>query len=200
MPEINLLSPTARRRPASLTSITPLLVKVLTAVLIALVVYYAFLWFRSAQIRGQVKSLQQQVAAKRSELAANTDRNKVLTRQAQASDLKKILGSHLSWSLFLNSRLPQVTLKSASYSSISVQSDGTVTLVVSVPTYSDLDKYLQVFDVDKFNKDFSDVQVKAITRSQQGNGLLTDFKIQAKYNTAAIAYTALNKPGDSSQQ
>ncbi len=196
MPDINLLGAENRRQPASLLNIMPLLVKLLTLVLILLAVYYAFTRFRISSANKQVQKLQQEVSQKRSELVADEQRNQVLTRQAQLVDLQQILSQHLFWSRFLNSELPRITLKSASYSSISAQSDGTVILVVSVPTYEDLDKYLQVFDLPKVNKDlkqFTDVQVKSITRAQQGNSLLTSFKIELKYNTADISYAALRK-------
>ncbi len=207
MPQINLLSSNVRRQPASLVSITPLLVKVLTGLLIVLVLYYGFTWFRSKSADKQIEQLQQSINQKRSDISQNDQRNEVLTRQGQLLDLQKILNKHLYWSLFLNSELPRVTLQAASYSSISAQSDGTVTLVVSVPTYGDLDKYLQVFNLERFNKDFNqftDVQIKSITRSQQGNSLLTSFRIEFKYNTDSITYAAVQKaagpPVTSSQQ
>jgi hypothetical protein len=109
------------------------------------------------------------------------------------ADLKKILANHLYWSKFFDKALPAITLKSATYTSIGVQSDGTITLQVSVPTYSDLDKFLQVFDIADFNKDFSDIQIQAISKSQDGNGLMTNFKIVAKYDTKSISYRELNK-------
>lgn len=196
MPEINLLSAAPRRQPISLVTITPFLVKLLTLLLILLAAYYGIAKFRISAAAKKAETLQLQISEKRGEVARDDQRNELLTRQSQLADLKKILQHHLYWSMFLNSDLPRVTLKVASYSAISAQSDGKVILVVSVPTYEDLDKFLQVFDLPKFNKDFNqftDVEVKSITKAQQGNSLLTSFKIELKYNTAAITYSGLKK-------
>jgi hypothetical protein len=193
MPGINLLSTNQKSQPASLATMLPLLVKICVLILILMIGYYGFTWFRLSSAQKSVVQMQEQIAKERREISQNGVRNQVLTRQAQLTDLNKILGKHLYWSKFFDKDLPRITLKAASYSAIAVTSDGVVTLVVSVPTYGDLDKYLQVFDIADFNEDFRDVEIQSITRAQEGNSLLTSFKIRMKFDTESISYMKLKQ-------
>jgi predicted glycoside hydrolase/deacetylase ChbG (UPF0249 family) len=82
--------------------------------------------------------------------------------------------------------LARVTLKSTSYASIQATAEGLLNVSITAPTYEDLDKYLQVFDLPQYNEQFSEVKILSITKTQDENSVQNEMKLQLKFNPAFI--------------
>ena len=104
----------------------------------------------------------------------------MITRQGQLQSVNGLIKNHMSWS-YLLPELARVTLRSSSYTTISADSTGTLTMSVSAPNYSDLDQYLQVFNLPQFNQQFSDVKVLSVSKAQEGSNLTTQMRIELKF-------------------
>ena len=163
-------------------------VKVLALVLVAVLAYYGYLFYQAHQKSAALVALQQQISAEQRDLSSNPDQNELYTRQQQLQQLMTLVNSHPYWSNLLPA-LAKATLRSSNYLTLQAMNDGSLTLSVSVPTTEDLDKFLQVFDIPEFNKNFYDVKIGSIGKTQVGNELLTKFDVNMKYNPSLLQYS-----------
>jgi hypothetical protein len=187
MADINLLGVENQKTNFARTG-AGLAVKVLVAIVIIVIGYYIYLRVQINRTRSAIKSAQAQTEKAKADALANKDRGELLTRQGQLQSLDKLIKGHLYWSGLLP-ELAGVTLKSSSYASFKADAAGTLTLDVLVPTYADADKYLQIFNLPEFNKQFSDVKVIAITKVQQETSVQIDLNLQLKFNPEFIRKT-----------
>ncbi len=187
MTQINLLKQTAPT--TNLWAIIPkILARFFLVVLIALVAYYAWLIINSKKIAKDIITTQIEINDGKKEGLHMDKREEVLVRQQQLQAVNDTLTKHLYWTQ-LFSELARVTLKNANYSSIRVGTDGVVTLTGNVPTIADLDKYLQVFDLSAFNKNFSDIRIGGYNKVQnKDSGSKVSFDLMMKFNPAVIQY------------
>ena len=187
MAEINLLKQTHNYSELGNT-VPRILVRVFLVVLGGLIAYYAWLYIDSRNIEGQIISTQAKMNSDQQSAMLNSSRAEVLTRQQQLKLLSSLISNHPYWSQ-LFPELANVTLKTASYSSLSVGVDGSsVSLSASVPSLQDLAKYMQVFDQPDFNKNFNSVQIGGLSKVAGKNGTSIQFSVTMKFNPQLIKY------------
>jgi hypothetical protein len=186
--QINLLKQSAPSN--NLWEIIPkILTRVFAVVLIGLILYYAWLFFRSKSLDNQIAATKVQINTDRQSALNSPQRDELLVRQTQLKDLSGLISSHVYFSQLLPV-LAQDTLKTASYSSLKADASGNLTLAVTVPTLEDLDKYLQVFDLPEVNKNFSNVRIGGYTKVNIAGSTAISFQVNMQYNPSIIGYNA----------
>jgi cell division protein FtsL len=159
MAQINLLK--QKTASQNFWEILPsLLVKILVLVVVVIIGYYGWLYLQINSINKSIAQEQKDFSEAGQQVNAITSRNEIYTRQAQLQQLNSLIGKHLYWSNIFPV-LAEVTLKKASYSSIKITKDGTLTLSVTVPDLDSVDKFIQVFDQPEFYKNFSNLKLGA---------------------------------------
>lgn len=165
MPDINLLqTPTVHTSAISSRS-RALLARLLMLVLILVVVGFGLLKFLTWQDGKNITTTQAQVASAQTDALNNKDRKELITRQGQSKELDSLVQNHMYWSYMLP-ELAKVTLKSAQYTEIDVDDQGKLLVTVTLPSYDDLEKYMQVFDLPEYNQQFSNVKIDSISKQQ----------------------------------
>lgn len=157
------------------------LLRIVTAAFILVVVSYLVLLVYNLIIDKNINQAKATVAQYQSQFNDNKKREELITRQGQLKNVNQLLSAHRYWSPLLP-ELARVTLTSAKYTSITVDSKGGLELTVSTPSYSEAEKFLQVFDLPQYNKEFSNVKVMALTKSQDGNLLQTTMRLHLTLN------------------
>ncbi len=152
------------------------LLRLVTIVLVAALLLYAGLFFMSWRADKKTTEAKQTIENTVAEMQANEKRKELITRQGQLKNIDQLLAAHMYWSTLLP-ELARVTLTSAQYTSISANDDGSIELTVTVPSYSEAEKFLQVFDLPEYNKQFSNVKVMSLAKTEQGNLLATVMRI-----------------------
>ncbi len=180
MPQINLLKQTSEERRWQ-EIIPSIAVKVLAAAVIALVAYYAWIYVRTNRANAEALSLSNEIAASQADVANIKRSDELFVRQNQLKELSTIINNHLYWANLLP-ELARVTLNSASFTRLNAQSSGLLTMQVSVPNYQELDKFIQVFDLPEFNKNFSDLRITSMTEVQTAAGMNVTCGIELKFN------------------
>jgi cell division protein FtsB len=182
VPEVNMWSMVPR-----------IFAKVFLVALVLLVAYYGWLVVDSKRVTQSILDTQALITKEKQEGLNLPKRQEVLVRQQQLQAVNEAIGNHLYWTQLLP-ELARVTFNQVHYSSIKVDTDGLVTMNGSVPTIGDLDKYLQVFDLSDYNKNFSDVRVGGYTKMQGAdNNTTVDFDVLMKFNPEVIQYKGNNK-------
>lgn len=187
MAQINLLKQQKTIGRGSLSFLPGLFVKLLVLILAAVVAYYGWSIIKERQVKKETASLQKKVAENKAAAAQNPDRDELLTRQQQLLKLSTLLDNHVYWSQVMP-ELAKATLKTAHYNSLKVAGDNTLVLNVNVPNLSELDKFLQVFDLPEFSKNFSNIRVGAFHTSQNGDQTVINFEVKMAYNPALLKY------------
>ena len=150
MAQINLLSPNTSKPNLGQAALR-IGVKVLVGLLILMVVYYVWTLVDGKRTASSIVNLQNKITSAEGQVLGQKDRQELIVRQGQIQALSNLLKNHVYWSQLIP-ELAESTLKTASYVSFSANDQGTGTMVVSVPSYTDLDKFLQVFDLPQFNE------------------------------------------------
>lgn len=194
MPEINLLNSNKSQHSNLGQNLLGIGVKFLVVILVLSIAYYVWLFISGGQATSKVDDLQASISKAQSELLNQKDRQELIVRQGQLDALKTIMTNHVYWSN-LFPKLSQATLKTASYVSFAASEDGTGVMEVSVPSYTDLDKFLQVFDFPQFTQNFSDLRITSISKIQEGDVLETKAQIKFKYNGTIIRKNSTNSAG-----
>lgn len=185
MPEINLLhnEPGASESDYGVVAsiVSRLLMFFLLIVLVTFVVVFVYNMLGNRKldsVRAEIKSAQ-------AEALENEDRNELVTRQEQLQHLEKLVDNHVYWS-YLLPELARVTLKSAKYSEIEAKSDGTLNLLVNLPNYEEIEKYMQIFDLPEYNQQFSNVRIVSINSVQTEGAIVTQLRLQLAFNPQYI--------------
>lgn len=186
MPQINLLKQTHSTTNYA-DKLPGILVKVFGLILLLVVGYYVSLIMRVSSLSKRADELNRQIATMQQHIAEFTRKPELVTRQGQLKELNALIQNHIYWNSFLP-ELARVTLVTASYNGLDALSDGTMTLSSSVPTYAELDKYLQVFDRPEFNANFSDLKISGVNQMQDGDSASIAFRLSMKFNTAMLKY------------
>jgi hypothetical protein len=86
--------------------------------------------------------------------------------------------------------LARVSLQRSDYVSIDAVSDGSLSLSVKLPSYADADKFLQVFDLPEYNRQFSNVRVLSIVKSTDEGGAISYLmRVQLDFSTDFLKST-----------
>lgn len=186
MPQINLLKQTHRNTDWQ-DKAPSLLVKIFAVVLLVVIGYYIYLFLDARSLDNQTTEVRQKISSNQNKILNFNRHDELITRQGQLKELTNILQNHIYWTSFLP-ELAKVTLKTASYFSLNVLSDGNMALSVSVPDYRNVDKFIQVFDQPEFNKYFDSLRVGGVAQVQNSKGLVTTFDAKFKFNTEMLKY------------
>ncbi len=189
MAQINLLKQQKQTTGDAVQKAATAATRILALLLVAVLVYYGYLYYQAKTKTTQVNELTAQIAKDQKELDSIPGKNELYTRQQQLSQLMSIVSNHSYWSSLMPA-LAKVTLKTAYYSSLKAQSDGTIAVTVTVPTTEDLDKFLQVFDLPEYYNNFYNIKVSSIGKNQVGNSLMTQFNVSMQYNPSLLKYQA----------
>jgi hypothetical protein len=191
--QINLLKQNTTNSFDFSRSIPKILVRLFLVVLLCLLGYYGWLYFQVKKIDSDTIALNAKMAGEVSLALGTTDRNELLTRQLQIKTLSGLISSHLYWSQILKP-LADATLQTATYTSIETLDDGTLSISGSVPSYEELEKYLQAFNLSDVYQNFSDVllggYVKNIGKTPDSSNV--NFQVIIKYNPDLIQYKPSN--------
>lgn len=182
MPQINLLSNETKEKSLPVGRMLTLFARLFALVFFVVIIYYGYLWYQSKSAANDILAKQNNIIKMQNEVLDNRDRKELLTRQGQLQQLDKLLGSHPYWSK-LFPELARVTLKSAYYTALTASGEGAAKMTVIVPTYSDFNNFLSVFDRDEFNKQFSNVAIGSVNKYQVGGTTGIKFDVELKYNT-----------------
>ena len=154
-------------------------------VFITMLCYWGYAYYQSKKIAKDISNKQQAILKLRNDILNSEGRKELLIRQGQLTEATKLLGAHPYWSKFLP-ELGQVTLKAASYLSISATNAGTLRLSAVAADYNQVDKFLQVFDTNDFNKYFSDVRLFTLSKYQLADTSGIKFDIEMKYDASIL--------------
>lgn len=157
------------------------LLRIMTIIFVASLLSYALLLFLNWSTGKKITEATDAIVSYQNESKNNKDREELITRQGQLNNINSLLAAHLYWSKLLP-ELARVTLTSAYYSTMTASADGSLDLTVNTPSYSEAEKYLQVFDLPEYNKEFSNVKVMSMSKSQQGNALATTMRLHLTLN------------------
>lgn len=146
-------------------------------ILVLSLLLYGYLFYSSWSLNNQIGESQAKITQYQSELQNNKKRDELIARQGQLKYTNQLLDNHMYWSILLP-ELARVTLNSAKYTSIETNVEGELGLTVTVPSYSDAEKYLQIYDLPEYNKNFSNVRVMSLSKTEQDNLLKTTMRLR----------------------
>ncbi len=181
MADINLLNPENSTSTALRVSTERIFERLMMALVILLIAAYGVFIGLNYLNQKQIDKEEATVKSFQSEISSNSKRQELITRQGQVEEVNKLLAKHMYWSKLLP-ELSRVTLKSANYSGMQVAGDGSLDLTVTTPSYSDAEKFLQVFDLPEYNKMFSNVKIMSLSRTQKDQQLQTIMRIKLTIN------------------
>lgn len=188
MAEINLLGASEKPKGLSLSGLVPIANKGLAVLLLIILAYYGFLIYKGSKIASDTEAVNVEIGELQNKLLTDPNRNELLTRQSQLKDLQRLAKNHFYWSILLK-ELPKMNLKTASLLNFTANGQAQASLVVAVPSYADLDKFMQVFDRPEVNKTFTDIKIKSVTKTEQESKLLIKAKIELKHRLDFIKKT-----------
>jgi hypothetical protein len=188
MAEINLLGASEKPKGLSLSGLVPIANKGLAVLLLLILAYYGFLIYKGSKIVSDTEAVNVEIGELQNKLLNDPNRNELLTRQSQLKDLQRLAKNHFYWSILLK-ELPKMNLKTASLLNFTANGQAQASLVVAVPSYADLDKFMQVFDRPEVNKTFTDIKIKSVTKTEQESKLLIKAKIELKHRLDFIKKT-----------
>lgn len=185
MADINLLQTPGVETTTVAHRSTKLLSRLLMVVLLLIVVFYIYLQFDQWRTNRDIADTNSAIATAQSEALKNKSRGEVVTRQGQLKELDGLLKGHMYWS-YLLPELARVTLRSAKYTAIDADSNGKLSLTVSLPSYDELEKFMQIFDLPEYNKEFSNVRILSINKTQLDNTLETVVRLELTFNPSYL--------------
>ena len=185
MPDINLLQTQSSDPGEAVNNVARVFARLLLIAVIGVIVAYAVLYFIGWRSQSTLDKTNMQVQSRQAETLGNVGREELVTRQEQLKELETLVDQHVYWS-YLMPELARVTLQSAQYTNIEANSDGKLTMTVTLPSYQDIEKYLQIFDLPEFNQQFSNVRIVGIEKTQSEGSLQTQLTVQLMFNPAFI--------------
>ncbi len=181
MAQINLLGQESGSGESVAVKLPMYFVRILVVVFILLLGYWAFLFVQSKITKNSISELQGEIITKQKQLMESGQRKELVKRQGQLAAANSLINEHEYWTRVLP-EIARVTLRSARYMSFNIDGAGQAKMVVNVPSYTEMDKFLQAISMDEFNDVFQSVTVTSINKVQQGETQLVRFEISVKYN------------------
>ncbi len=185
MPDINLLQSESHDIGSEVSNIAKIFARLLVLGVALVIIAYGTMYFVDWSTQKKLEKSNSAIQAKQTEILANKDRNELVTRQEQIQELETLIDNHLYWS-YLIPELARVTLKSARYTNIEAKNDGNINLTVNLPSYEDIEKFLQIFDLPEYNQQFSNVRIVSINKTQTDTSIETQLNVQLTFNPAFI--------------
>jgi hypothetical protein len=159
--------------------------RLMTVFLVVVILGYGYFFIRQRSLQSQINDVRSQTAAAQTEATSNTAREELLTRQGQLVSLNPLIKNHVYWSGLLP-ELARISLRQSGYTSIEAASNGNLILSVEMPTYTDLDKFLQIFDLPEYNRQFSNVRVLSINKVAREGQIAYLMRVQLTFSTDFI--------------
>lgn len=186
MAQINLLrhNPTPQQ---TLSSISSVVVKLLSVLILGLVAYYGYLWFQIGSQEKRARTLEAEITSVNSSVARMPDLDEVALRQSQLREFEGLLSKHIYWSSLLP-KLAEATTKSTMFTSVKALSDGTLTVSALVPNMAELDKLLQVFNRKDVSENFYNVRIGSVGRELAGEVLGLKVDLHFEYAPNLLQY------------
>lgn len=182
MADINLLSSDFQDTSKINNGLLSRIIAILALVLLVIAVgIYVVLWLVNRSSTKTLVNTKQQTQTLQTEALGNKDRNELVTRQEQLEQLSTLIDKHVYWS-YLFPEIARVSLKSAKYTQIKAVSDGNMELDVMLPNYTEVEKFMQIFDLPEYNQQFSNVQIIGIDKIQNGTTIEITLRLRLKFN------------------
>lgn len=185
MSEINLLKTTTTTETNASSKITQIIIRVMIGLLIIVIGFYVFLLIAQWSVNKKITQANQALQQVQNDVINNKSRAEVIARQGQVKAANDIIANHSYWSRLLP-ELARVSLSSASYSSIEADEAGKLSLVVKVSSYSDLDKFMQIFDLPEYNKYFSKVRLSSVSKVQEEASIILSAVLELTFDQSFL--------------
>lgn len=185
MSEINLLGSDSSGSSVNSGVLSKVVARVVFFLLFLSVSTYIVLSVVNYTTNRSLETAQKQIQAVQAQALGNKDRNELVTRQEQLKELDTLVDNHVYWS-YLLPELARITLKSASYTEITAKADGKMQLSVVLPSYADIEKFMQIFDLPQYNQQFSNVRIVGIDNTQSGSAIQTKLRLELTFNPSYI--------------
>lgn len=186
MAQINLLK-TNTSSPGSFHAVNSALVKICAIGVLGVLGYYGYLFFQVTRVEKSIAALQQEVSTEKAQMAAIEGLDELSVRQGQLKEFSSLLDKHYYWSSFFP-YLASSTLASTTYTSIRTLSDNSISLTLTVPSISELDRYLQIFNRKEINSYFQNVRIGGINRSFDNSSLSMKVDVRFDFNPELLKY------------
>lgn len=188
MAQINLLKQKSSTQSFA-EALPNIAVKILVLVFLGACVYYGYLFFKAKRVSQDTAAVQGEIQSGANEVESNrADRDELLTRQNQISELGGLIKTYPYWSQLFPA-LAKATLKISHYTGIKMSNDGSVSLSASVPDLYQFDKFLQIFDLPEFNENFYDVHISSFAKSKgPDDSLSINFEAKMRFCPELVKY------------
>jgi Tfp pilus assembly protein PilN len=156
-------------------------------ILVIVIIATAAFYFLVSAENNQISSLTQQQISAQQKITSLPNYSKFLTEQTSLKALTSLIGSHTDWSQVPN-QFSKVTVNTISYTSLTINQDGTVTIQGLAPTFAELDKYVQALSDKTISPFITAVDLKNVSLASQPNGTTSS---GAQSSTSGVAFSII---------
>jgi hypothetical protein len=185
MSEINLLQGNARG--SSGTAVRVSLNVVGGIVLIAACATGGYFYLKGKTVQADDSGVVAQQLATQQAVTSGKDYKNFIATQKSLSTLTTLFAGHLGWTPLLP-KFSAATLKVASFSNFAATADGGVDVAGTVPTFADLDKMMQGFQLQDFSSYVQSVSLVNIGMSHSSAGNSVSFAVHVQVKPNIVQY------------
>jgi len=135
----------------------------------------------------KLNTLNKAQSAAEQKITALPDYPKFLTEQTGLKALTSLLESHTDWSQVPN-QFSKITVNTISYTSLTINQDGTVTIQGLAPTFAELDKYVEALNDKTISPFITSVDLKNVSLASQPNGTTST---GAQSSSSGVAFSII---------
>jgi hypothetical protein len=161
-------------------------------ILVVVILATGGLYLLASNAKVKADSLAAQQLAVQQKVTSLPDYGKFLAEQNSLTALSSLLQNHPDWSQ-VPVQFSNVTVKDVSYSSISINKDGTVTIQGTAPSFYEVDKYVMALNNKTISPFVTAVVLKNVSIGSQPNGAASS---GAQSSSSGVTFTivaAFNK-------
>ncbi len=186
MPEINLLQGSGRTTSSgSVTRVTLNIIGIVLVLAVAIGGGYFHLQVKKVSA-DDAATVAQQSSVEQS-VASDKNHENFLASQATLAATTQLFGDHLGWASLIPD-FSDATLKTASFNSFQATANGGLNVSGTVPTFNDLDKMMQGFQLQSFSTLVSSVSLLNIGLDHSAAGNRVAFTVHVQFNPATLKY------------
>lgn len=185
MADINLLQNRIEESGINTSPVARAVAKILMLLVVLAIIGYGFLFFTDWRTKTKLAKVNEKIQAVQASAITNKDRLELITRQEQLIELETLIDNHTYWS-YLLPELARVTIKTAKLTEINAKDNGKLSLTATLPTYEEIEKFLQIFDLPEYNQQFSNVKIESINRIISESSVATELRLQLIFNPEYI--------------
>lgn len=175
MADINLLSNNHPQKAPEGGAVPHSLNYIGAVIFIVVVILCGGAWYFSAHALTQEQNVQSQTQQVQQSVISMPNYSAFISQQDSLQGLSFLIQNHTDWSQPTN-QIAGITLKSVSYTSITINQDGTGTFEGLVPSYAELDKYLNALNTATLSPFIATATLKSVSAassSNNGSGVVT---------------------------